>query len=176
MVSKNPVQQGEIARLLMQNRGALYGYILACVRDHHSAEDIFQNVSVAVIQSFEQLQDESGFLPWAREIARRRILSFRRNNQREQPLDPELVQRLAEAAERVDAAQDPSRHHAALRACLESLPPASRKLIASRFDGSGDAEELAERFGRSVQAIYAQVKRIKSALRSCVERRLAVEW
>jgi RNA polymerase sigma-70 factor (ECF subfamily) len=173
-VPKNSVQQGEIARLLMQNRGAIYGYILACVRDHHGAEDIFQNVSVAVIESFQQLQDEAGFLPWAREIARRRILAYRRSHAREQPLDPELVRRLAEAAERVDAARDPSAHHAALRACLESLPPASRKLIASRYDGS-DAEELAGRFGRSVQGIYAQVKRIKSALRDCVERRLTAE-
>ena len=28
-------------------------------------------------------------------------------------------------------------------------------------------------FGRTVQAVYAQIKRIKQALRNCVERRLS---
>ena len=168
--------QAEAARLLMQHRTALYGYVYACVRNHADAEDILQTVSVAVMQSFSQLTAPSGFLPWAREIARRRILAHRRTGRREQPLDPELVQHLAEAAEAVDKAQPASAHHAALLACLESLPPETRRLITLRYDDSIDgAEELAEKFGRSVQAIYAQIKRTKMALRACVERRLALE-
>src|SRR5438046_3523164 len=62
------VRQGEIARLLMQHRTALYGFIYACVRNHADTEDILQNVSVAVTESITQLKDEAGFLPWAREI------------------------------------------------------------------------------------------------------------
>ena len=62
-----------------------------------------------------------------------------------------------------------------MTACLESLPGESRRLIMMRYDGSADAEELASRFGRSVPGIYALIKRIKMALRECVERRLAVE-
>src|SRR5206468_12369395 len=94
------LRQGQVARLLMQHRTALYGYIFACVRHHDDAEDIFQNVSVAVTESISQLTDEAGFLPWAREIARRRILAHRRSVRREQPFDPELVRRLADAADR----------------------------------------------------------------------------
>ena len=169
-------RQGLVARLLMQHRTALYGYIYACVRNHADAEDILQNVSVAVTESIGQLTSEAGFLPWAREIARRRVLAHRRMARREQPLDPELLQHLAEAAERVEAERPSSDHWAALTACLEGLPPASRQLIAARYDGSsGGAEALAARFGRSVQGIYAQIKRIKAALRACVERRLSME-
>jgi hypothetical protein len=61
-------------------------------------------------------------------------------------------------------------------ACLENLPGESRKLIAMRYDGrSGNVSRLAAHFGRSVQSIYAQIKRIKIALRDCVERRLTSE-
>jgi RNA polymerase sigma-70 factor len=170
------LRQGEVARLLMQHRTALYGYIFACVRNHADAEDILQNVSVAVTESIRQLRDERGFLPWAREIARRRILAHRRQGRREQPLDPELVLQLAEAADYVERERQSSVQHAALMACLESLPPESRKLIAMRYDGSAaDARELATRFKRTVQSIYAHIKRIKQALRECVERRLALE-
>jgi RNA polymerase sigma-70 factor (ECF subfamily) len=168
------VNQGQIARLLMQHRTALYGYIFACVRNHADAEDILQNVSVAVMESIDQLRDESGFLPWSREIARRRILAHKRLAQRERALDPELVRTLAEAADRVETREPASEQRTALMTCLEKLPPVSRTLIAQRYNGV-DATRLAHQFGRSVQAIYAQIKRIKLALRSCVERRLAVE-
>src|SRR4051794_32675068 len=128
--------QGQVARLLMQHRTALYGYIFACVRNHADAEDILQNVSVAVTESIQQLTDDKGFLPWAREIARRRVLAYRRTARRERALDPDLVARLAEAADRVERDCDSSAHRAALMACLESLPDQSRRLIAQRYDGS----------------------------------------
>jgi len=170
------LRQGQVARLLMQHRAALYGFIFACVRNHADAEDILQNVCVAVTESIDRLTDETGFLPWAREIARRRILAHRRSSRREMPYDPELVRCLAEAAERVEEERPVSVHQAALMACLEKLPPASRQLIVRRYDGSVEgAEQLAGIFGRSVQGIYAQIKRIKVALRQCVERRLAAE-
>jgi DNA-directed RNA polymerase specialized sigma24 family protein len=61
-------------------------------------------------------------------------------------------------------------------ACLEGLPGESRRLIAMRYDGSsGSVSALAARFGRSVQSIYAQIKRIKMALRECVGRRMTLE-
>ena len=171
-----PIRQGEVARLLMQYRTALYGFIFACVRQHDDTEDILQNVSVAVTESIGQLKDEGGFLPWAREIARRRILAHRRTSRRELACDPDLVRALAEAAEEVEREQPASAHRTALMACLEQLPGESRKLITMRYDGaSGNVARLASYFGRSVQSVYAQIKRIKMALRECVGRRLALE-
>src|SRR5947209_9396687 len=118
------IPHGQITRLLMQHRTALYGYIFACVRNHADAEDILQNVSVAVMESIGQLRDEAGFLPWSREIARRRILAHKRLAQRERPLDPDLVQTLAEAADRVERREPASDQRTALMTCLESLPAA----------------------------------------------------
>ena len=175
-ISNGPIRHGEMVRLLMQHRTALYGFIFACVRNHDDTEDSLQNVSVAVTESIGQLTDESGFLPWAREIARRRVLAHRRVMRREFLCEPELVQALAEASGRVEREVPASPHRAALMACLEGLPGESRKLIVMRYDGtSGNVARLAEQFGRSVQSIYAQLKRIKIALRECVGRRLALE-
>src|SRR5262249_46496165 len=148
----------------------------ACVRNHADAEDILQNVSVAVTESIDKLADEAGFLLWAREIARRRVLAHRRAGAREQVWDPELLCRLAEASDRVEKNCSSSNHRSALLRCLESLPPRSRRLIAMRYEGSVQGmQELAARFNRSVQGIYAQVKRIKVRLRDCVRRKLSVE-
>lgn len=168
------VRHAEAARLLMQHRTALYAFILASVRNHADAEDILQTVSVAVIESIAQLRHESGFLPWVREIARRRILAFRRTHRRERSFDPELVLRLAEAAERVEYETGGDERRAALLGCLAALPELSRRMLSERYAGAS-AEELAARYGRSVQGVYALVKRVKQALRDCVDRRLALE-
>lgn len=174
-MKKSALRQGMVARLLMQHRTTLYGYIFSCVRNHADTEDILQTVCVVVTESIEQLTNEAGFLPWVREIARRRILAYRRTGRREQPLDPDVVRELADAAERLEEKLPASDQATALTACLEALPPRSRQLIIMRYDGGTSAEDLSRRFGRSVQGIYAQIKRIKAALRTCVERRLQTE-
>ena len=170
------MDHGEAARLLTRHHGTLYAYVYACVSSHHDAEDILQNVSVVVIESLAQLRDEAGFLPWAREIARRCTLAYYRKNRRVRSLDPELLQRLAEAADELERDCPEAEHRAALLACLEELPPHSRELLARRYDGSsGDARSIAARFGQTVQSFYARIKRIKAVLRDCVSRRLTAE-
>ncbi|MBL8829430.1 MAG: sigma-70 family RNA polymerase sigma factor [Planctomycetaceae bacterium] len=170
------MDQAHLAQLLMRHRVALYAYIFASVRHHADAEDILQNVSLAAVESSAQLNDESGFLPWTLEIARRRILKHFRYLDRVQALAPEVLTQLSDATLRVERLVPSSRYQAALQGCLEQLPPASRRLMQWRYDGSvQNASELASRVSRSVQSIYAQIKRIKVALRSCVEQRLAKE-
>ena len=175
-VSSESHRQARIAKLLMQHRTALYSYILACVGNHTDAEDILQNVSVAIIESIGDLREESGFLPWAREVARRRMLTHFRRSKRELPVDPKVAERLAEAADRLERARPASTHRAALLACLERLPDQNRQVIAMRYDGSvSGVADLAGRINRSVSATYALIKRIKVVLRECVNRRLGVE-
>jgi RNA polymerase sigma-70 factor (ECF subfamily) len=170
------MDQAHLAQLLMKHRTALYAYIFAGVRNHVDAEDVLQNVSLAVVESSTQLPDAAGFLPWALEIARRRLLKHYRQSRRERPLDPDLLSQLIVAAERVESHLPTSSHQAALQTCLDSLPPTSRELMRLRYDGSHkDVAELADRFQRTVQSVYAQLKRVKAALRECVERRLATE-
>ena len=170
------MRQADVAGLMMRHRNALYSFVYAIVRSHSDAEDILQTVTVAAMESADQLCDESGFLPWAREISRRRIMPQLRATRREQACDPDLVQTLADAAMRVDTSEPMGPRQAALRDCLDHLPKNSRELIAARYDRSGGAEQLAEKFGHSsVQAVYARIKRIKCALRKCVEERLLRE-
>jgi RNA polymerase sigma-70 factor, ECF subfamily len=174
--STDEASKDRAARLLARYRPALCGYLFACVRNHADVEDLFQEVSVVVLESIAQLRCETEFLCWAREIVRRRVLAHFRHQAREQVIDPELVQRLADAAECLEERAPATERESALLACLESLPERSRRLIALRYNGSaGSAEKLSRLFQLSVQAVYALIKRIKSALRVCVERRLGKE-
>ncbi|YCM44298.1 sigma-70 family RNA polymerase sigma factor [Verrucomicrobiaceae bacterium 227] len=163
----------EVARLLIEHRASLMGYLVSCLRNHSDAEDLFQEVSLAAIKSASQLRSAEGFLPWTREIARRRVLAHFRKSKRLTPIDPELVDRLAETAAEMDSSPETPARIEALRGCLENLPGESRKLIALRYeDHQRPVEALAESIGRSIQATYAILKRSRLMLRDCITQKM----
>ncbi len=168
-----PVDVPEIARLLIEHRSLLMGYLVSCVRNHTDAEDLFQEVSLAATRSADQLRSANGFVPWAREIARRRVLAHIRKSKRLTPVDPELVTRLAETAAEMDATNELPARVEALHTCLDALPLESRQLIAMRYEDHREpVEALARQFGRSVQATYAILKRSRLLLRDCVNQKM----
>ncbi len=163
------------ALLMMQHRCTLYGYIYACVRSHADAEDIFQDVSVVVLQEVSKLKSEEGFLPWSREIAFRRVLAHhkKKKSKREVFLNPHIAGALADAAERMQKTESLSSRREALMECLEQLPPQSRELIDLRYDDSTESiTEIAQHYGQTVRAVYCRIDRIKNLLRNCVTKRL----
>lgn len=168
-----PFGAPEVAQMLIEHRAVLLGYILSCVRHHADAEDLFQDVSLAATRSAADLRNRNGFLPWAREIARRRVLAHYRKSKRLTPVDPELATRLAETAAALDEQNEVPARIEALRSCLDALPTESRKLIALRYeDHRRPVEKIAEHFGRTVQATYAILKRSRLLLRDCVNQKL----
>jgi len=164
------------ATLLLKHRDSIFAYVLACVRSFADADDVLQTVSVAVLESADAPSDDLRFLAWAREIARRRVLDHFRRSKRLLPLDPDVVTKLADAAERIERQRSGVTHGEALLECLERLPPESQQLLQARYDGSAkDTGALARRFGRSEQGVSSLLYRIRQALRDCVERRLRAE-
>jgi len=136
------VDQTRISSLLIRHRYAIYGYIFACLRNHADAEDVFQEVSVVTVSSHAQLLDEDGFLPWARETS-------------------------------LSEPESSSSRMLALRSCLDRLPETSRTAIISRYDGNCQSvEDVASMIGRTLQATYGILKRVRISLRQCVETRL----
>lgn len=165
-----------IGRLIVQHRTTLFAYLLACVRNHNDAEELFQEVAATVVASFDKLRDEAEFLPWAREIARRHVLSFFRRSSRPIVYSTELVDLLANASSADGSEADCQQRTAALHACLDRLPRHSREVIQMRYDGTvSGVDEIANRIGRSMAATYGMLKRIRLALRSCMETKLAGE-
>ncbi len=164
-----------VAQLLMRHRGVLFAYLLAALRNPHDAEDLLQDVSLAATSSWSQYDPATPFLPWAREIARRRILDYAgKRARRPALLDPEVLARLDVAAARLDPHADEPRRDA-LRRCLEGLGERVRRVLELRYDERLGVGDVAGRSGRSVQATYALLKRTKELLRDCVARRLASE-
>lgn len=163
-----------VAGLLMRYRTDLYAYLLAAVRNHHDAEDLLQEVSLAATRSWEQYQEGTNFRAWAREIARRRILDHaKRSERRAALLDPEVLQRLEAAAVEVEEAEPAELRREALRRCLESVRGLPRRVLDLRYEQRLEVPGIAAAIGRTVQGTYALLKRVRQSLRECADRRLS---
>ena len=63
----------------------------------------------------------------------------------------------------------------ALAGCIEKLGPRDRDLLARRFTDGATTQSTSEQVGRSVEAVYKALARIRQALFDCVQRTLARE-
>ena len=63
--------------------------------------------------------------------------------------------------------------HVALSRCLEKLPHRDRELVLTRYEPGSGVPEAARRSGRSLEAAYKALGRIRKLLLDCVSHQLA---
>ena len=159
-------------RSLLAQRGLLIGYIRAIVGDQHLAEDVFQEVALVVVKKMPEHHDESHFSAWVRTVARYEALAAMRKRNLQIPFDDALLDAFDAQWATQEQAETQRPAVAALRACLERLPPASRRLVAAKYERSQTGEQIAAELGRPVNTVYVQLTRIHKALAACVRGKL----
>lgn len=161
-----------ILQSLMQARTRLSAAVWLVVRDAHTAEDIFQNVTLKAMTGQSTFESEAGLLSWAFITARREGMDWLRKHGRESVgLDPALLDLLDRdwqaavpaAGARVDALAD----------CLADVPESGRELLRLRYFEGCACEEVADRLGIGLDAVYQRLSRLHRSLRQCVESKLA---
>jgi len=162
-----------ITELLMKYRTDLYAYMLAAVCNHHDAEELIQEVSLAAVRSCASYAPGTNFRAWVREIARRRILERARRSKRVLTVDPDVLMSLEEAARQVETHQPLEERRDALQRCVEKLQGTARQVIELKYVERLDVFRIAGRIRRSTQACYALLKRARQALRDCINARLS---
>jgi len=160
-----------LVKTLLDARPRLIAATLAVLRDAHEAEDVFQEVMVKALRMRESFSDEAGLLAWTRVSMRNQGIDFVRRAGRLGTILSELA--LDAVADRLDqlAGSDQARV-AALRACIDQLPPESRRLLRLRYDEGRSGRDLAALLRRSEDAVYQALSRLHAALRQCAEERL----
>ena len=164
--------EADILQALMQWRTRVSAAAWVVVRDAHAAEDIFQNVVLKALTREVNFPNEAALMSWAFITARREGLDWRRRHQRESlGLNSELLD-----AMEGEWQAEPSLHFGArmeaLQDCLESAPESARQLLKLRYYEGCSCEQVAERMGLGLNAIYKRVSRLHETLRDCVEGKL----
>lgn len=161
----------EFVRLLGQNQRRVYHYVLCLVPNRNEAEEIVQETNLVLWREFGQFQPGTNFAAWACRVAFNRVLAWRKKKQRDRlEFSDEFVEAVAAEA---DAAADRLEERAeALAGCVARLPAGQRDLLRWRYDENEGVEAIAGRTGRTVEAVYRALSRIRQALHECVSRTL----
>jgi RNA polymerase sigma-70 factor (ECF subfamily) len=76
---------------------------------------------------------------------------------------------------REQLAQEFDRRFVHLSSCLQKLPSEQRGIIEAYYYRAQPVDEIAAGSGRTGEAIYKVLQRIRHALRQCIDREIALE-
>jgi RNA polymerase sigma-70 factor (ECF subfamily) len=161
-----------VARELLRAREGLFAFILALVRDFNEAEELFQEISLRILERAGDYRPGTNFAAWAREFARRTLLETRRARARILFSD-KAIEAVAAACDEIE--ESVMARKEALNRCLDRLEDASRQLVEMRYGRGLSLDELGRVLDRRAGTIQVALSRIRSRLADCVRSRLAGE-
>jgi RNA polymerase sigma-70 factor (ECF subfamily) len=172
----SPAKGKLFLRHFLQNERRLYGYILTLLPNRADAEDVLQEASLVMWDKFDESRPPNDFAAWGCRIAYFKVLDFYKKRRRSRVLFSQaLLERLAETTVEHAGTLQLDERRQALADCLQKLSPRERELLGRRFDAGASVQSVAAHLGRSADAVYKALAKIRLALFECVTRRLAAE-
>jgi RNA polymerase sigma-70 factor (ECF subfamily) len=171
--SKHPFGDSSAAQqrflsLFLRSEREIFRYVAALVPNLTDAEDIVQQTALALWEKFDAYDPAQPFTPWACRFALNKTRQWIERRQRWQALlDRGLAEELAQRREELQPEFELRLKH--LEGCLERLPQEQRSLVDGYYYERAGVETLAERHGRSPEATYKALQRIRRTLQLCLE-------
>lgn len=167
----NPQEQSDNRALLAQlwhtHQSAISAYLYAAVPNFHDAEDLTQQVAIAVARDFDKYDPATPFLRWAIGIARNRVLNHRRTFAMSKVVfSNETLDRLSDAAARQTPVTNAFK--SALDRCLAKLQARARQALTFRYEEDLRSKAIADRMGLSTSAVDVLLHRTRKALEDCI--------
>jgi RNA polymerase sigma-70 factor (ECF subfamily) len=153
-------------------RKPLYAFIYVLTHNAADTDDIFQEASSILWRKFEQFEEGTNFLAWAKQIARNLVMDLRKKRVRRPvlDLDDNTLDLLAFRYQRIqDQIED---RIEALKRCVARLEAGDRDLIKATYQDGKPVKKIAKKSNVSVQRIYKRLGGIQGILLRCVRRSL----
>lgn len=162
---------GPFLQAFLENQTVLRSYLLAATGNLHDSDDLLQEVSRVLWESFGRYDAARPFRAWALGIARFEVLKWRqRRSRRAGWLSGEALETLASVAEEIGEGTRARREQ--LQICLQRMGHPMREVVRLRYLEGLPLEAIAGRIGKSFAAVGMIVMRARRALRDCVDARL----
>ncbi len=160
--------------LMTQHQRRIFSYIYTLVPDRHDAEDLLQQTGLIVCEKFDQFTLGTDFAAWACQIAYWQVRAARQKYARAKVIfNQEIVDALAQTA--AELSEEVSARHEALARCLQKLHPRDRELVLTRYEPGSCVDAAAQRSGRTLEAAYKALTRLRKLLLDCVTNQLSLE-
>ena len=136
-------------------------------RNNTLAEDLVQDILLAVWRSLPKLQDQAKLKPYIARIAQNRAITHvTRVTKMPTPSPIETVNIADDAPTAVESIEK-SEKDSLLRRCLEQLSPKLRRVAVLALDGFAN-KEIALSIGEKPNTIAVKLRRAKALLTLCV--------
>lgn len=162
----------DFIRMLTDHQVDLQAFIMSSLGNYSDMMDVLQLTNIALWKKASQFRPGAKFLPWALKVAKYEILAFMRVRRRDRhTFSPEVVELMIDVA--VERAQETTARSDALRDCIKELPERSREFLQIRYAQRQSIRDVAEKTGRSVDAVKSLYLRIRRLLGRCIDRKVA---
>ena len=163
-------------RLFLQNQRRLYAYILTLLPHRADADDVLQDTTLTIWDKFDPSGPPDDFLAWGRRVAYNKVLDFYKKSQRAHSrLSQIFLERVSTVTDQDSASLQLDDRREALAGCLEKLAERDRDLLKRRFADGATTQSTSEQVGRSVDAVYKSLAKLRQSLFECVQKTLARE-
>lgn len=157
--------------LWTQHQRRVFAYIYTLIPNRADAEDLLQETSITLWEKFSEFEEGTDFVAWACQVAYWKIRNARRKYARSPIVHSDAL--MSALSEKAIAAQPELDHRQdALGECLGKLSDRDRSLVMMRYETGCTIKDVASSTGRSVDAAYKALSRIRQALLDCVNLRL----
>lgn len=164
--------QKRLIALMTRHQRQIFSYIYTLVPRRHDAEDLLQETSVVICEKFSEFREGTDFVAWACQIAYWRIRYSRQKFARSKVVfDQTVLDAVAQTASTLAVELD--ERHEVLGHCLQKLPLRDREMVLARYEPGGNVADAARTCGRSLEAAYKALTRIRKLLFDCVTHHLA---
>ena len=171
--------ESELVKDFLRNRDTLMGFVLALVRDHDLAEELFQETALAILAETEKGTRPANFLAWARAVARHRIADYyRRRARRNEDLRTfeTMADLLMQAFEENEIGAEESRRRLKhLMECLRRLGERARTIVDLRYRDRLALRDIAAAVEWKESAVKVALAKARRALAGCVDAKLRAE-
>ena len=160
--------------LLMRHERQVFAYIYTLLPNRHDAEDILQETCLTIYDKFAEFTPGTDFVAWAMRIAWWKVRAAKQKFARSKVVfNDQVMEAVAHTAE--EMREEVGRAPAALAECLQKLNERDRRMVLTRYERGSGVERAARVSGRSLQAAYKALMRIKQVLHDCVKDRISKE-
>lgn len=164
----NPEDRGaDLVGLLTRNQRKIFAYIYTLVPNRADAEDLLQETSLTIYEKFGDFEPGTDFVAWANRIAWWKVKRAQQKFARSKVVfNQEVMEAVAATAGTMQAEMND--RHKALEWCLKKLNERDRRMVLTRYESGSGVERAAAEAGRSLQAAYKALGRIRQMLMDCV--------
>ena len=159
----------------LEHRHELFSYIRSMVRNTHEAENLFQEIAVAVIKKGED-EEIHNYQAWIKQVARNQLKTIIRNKSRKKNFSlpsTEMMELLDNSYLENDQPSDYFQdQYDALIGCLKKVNKRVAEIIKKRFVEDESYRDIAKVVNLSEEATRKASLRARGKLAECVKNQM----